>query len=358
MRLAFYAPLKSPAHPVPSGDRNIARALIAALAGLGAGIDVASTLNSREGTGDAEKQQQIHAAAQVEIARLVRTGRQQDWAAWITYHNYYKAPDLLGPAVARALRIPYLQIESTRARSRLEGPWAAHAVAAEAASDAADVIFYVTERDAETLRRDAPAHQRLVHLPPFLDRDRLPAASPLTGPMLCVGMMREGDKLASYALLAQTLALLPADTWTLQIAGDGPARARVAALMAGLRGEVQFLGALDSNALANIYAQASLLIWPGVNEAFGMVYLEAQAAGLPVVAQNRPGVREVLAPAPYPSVEDGPQGLAEMAQGLRASPAKRAEAGAAARAWIQAHHLRPQAARTLQAGLAAVGVTL
>ncbi len=32
MRIAFYAPLKSPAHPVPSGDRRIARALLQALA--------------------------------------------------------------------------------------------------------------------------------------------------------------------------------------------------------------------------------------------------------------------------------------------------------------------------------------
>ena len=32
MRVAFYAPLKSPAHPVPSGDRRIARALLQALA--------------------------------------------------------------------------------------------------------------------------------------------------------------------------------------------------------------------------------------------------------------------------------------------------------------------------------------
>jgi glycosyltransferase involved in cell wall biosynthesis len=50
---------------------------------------------------------------------------------------------------------------------------------------------------------------------------------------------------------------------------------------------------MDSDTLANLYRQASLLFWPGVNEAFGLTYLEAQAAGVPVVAQNRPGVCDV-----------------------------------------------------------------
>jgi hypothetical protein len=33
MRIAFYAPLKSPDHPVPSGDRLLARLLVDALRG-------------------------------------------------------------------------------------------------------------------------------------------------------------------------------------------------------------------------------------------------------------------------------------------------------------------------------------
>ena len=35
MRIAFYAPLKPPDHPVPSGDRRMARLLMAALATAG-----------------------------------------------------------------------------------------------------------------------------------------------------------------------------------------------------------------------------------------------------------------------------------------------------------------------------------
>ena len=56
MRLAFYAPMKPPDHPVPSGDRTIARSLIKALGHLGADVTVSSTFQSRDGVGDPAKQ--------------------------------------------------------------------------------------------------------------------------------------------------------------------------------------------------------------------------------------------------------------------------------------------------------------
>ena len=357
MQLAFYAPMKPPDHPVPSGDRAMARGLIAALERMGAAVTLASRLRSRDGAGDGAVQADLARAADAEIAGLIPQGRAQGWRGWITYHNYYKVPDLIGPAVARALDIPYLQVESSRARSRLTGPWAAFAAAAEAASDAAAAIFYVTDRDAETLRRDAPEGQRLIRLRPFLMRDDLPPAAAGTGPILSVGMMRAGDKLASYRIIARTLAALPPDSWSIELAGDGPARSEVAALMAPLRGKVRFLGALDATQMAAAYARAGVFFWPGVNEAFGLVFLEAQAAGLAVVAQDRPGLREVLAPGRHPVPEEGVAPLADRLRLLQQSRAARTQAGAQARAHVAAHHLLPQAAETLARGLADAGVT-
>tara|TARA_R110002049_G_scaffold307712_2_gene509108 strand:- start:80231 stop:81307 length:1077 start_codon:yes stop_codon:yes gene_type:complete len=356
MRLAFYAPMKPPDHAVASGDRQMAQSLVLALQYIGAKVTLASRLRSRDGAGDTATQRQLSAAAAAEIPALIAQGRAEGWQAWITYHNYYKAPDLLGPAVAGALSIPYLQVESTRSRSRLTGPWAAFAKAAEAASDAADAIFYLTARDAETLRRDAPPGQRLIHLPPFLTLSELPAAADLDGPMLCVGMMRAGDKLASYRIIADTLALLPRDSWQLQIAGDGPERAAVGALMGRFGTAVHLLGALDAAEMARVYGQSSLLFWPGVNEAFGMVYLEAAASGLPIVAQDRPGVRDVLPPAPHPAPDAGASALAARLAGLNSDAAARQHEGAAARAQVAARHLMLQAAATLARGLADCGV--
>ena len=356
MQLAFYAPLKAPDHPTPSGDRAMARALIAALAFGGAKVSLASTLRTRDGNGDPEQQQKLMDDAQAEIARLIPLGRKAGWQAWITYHNYYKAPDLIGPSVAQALGIPYLLIESTRARKRLTGAWAQFAKAAEAASNAADVIFFLTHRDAETLERDRTESQKLIHLRPFLVRESLPAPAATNGPMLAVGMLRAGDKLASYQMIAETLALLPEGTWSLHIAGDGPARAQVEGLMAPFGPAVRFLGQLDASALEKVYHAASLLFWPGVNEAFGLAYLEAQAAGLPVVAQDRPGVRDVLAPGQYPNPADGVSALAAQLQSLLSDDAFRRRLGADAQAHVAAHHLLPAASETLRSGLAACGV--
>lgn len=356
MRLAFYAPMKPPDHPTPSGDRAMARGLVSALHRTGAEVVLASALRSRDGAGDAGTQDRLLAEAAIEAKRLVAQGQLENWRAWVTYHNYYKAPDLIGPTVARALSIPYLQVESTRAKKRLNGPWAGFAKAAEDAADAASVIFYVTSRDSETLRRDAPQGQHLIHLPPFLDRDTLPRAGSLDGPMLSVGMMRQRDKLASYEIIAKTLEMTTGD-WRLDIAGDGAAMPQVRTLMAPFGARVRFLGALDASALADAYANASLLFWPGVNEAFGLAYLEAQAAGLPVVAQNRPGVRDVLAPGVYPAPEEGVAALARRITDLLGDTDARHAAGQAARAHVAAHHLRPAAARRLAEGLQTAGVT-
>ena len=295
------------------------------------------------------------AAADAEAARLIARGKTAGWQLWITYHNYYKAPDLLGPRVARALGIPYALVEATRARKRLSGPWARFAEAAETATHAADVVFYLTERDAEALRAYARPDQRIVRLHPFLPLDRLPPAAPLTGPMLSVGMFRDGDKLASFRLIAQTLAQLRADRWRLAIAGDGPAREAVTRLFAPFGPRVTWLGALDENAIGDAYQDAALMFWPGVNEAFGMAYLEAQAAGLPVVAQDRPGVRDVLAPGlDRPAPEEGVGPLAAQIDHLLATPAARQTAGQAARAHIAEHHLLAAAARRLAEALAEV----
>jgi len=349
--VAFYAPMKAPGHPVPSGDRTMARALIAALEYGQTKVEVVSELRAYDGKGSASAQDTIMAAAAGEVARLTACPDAQAWTAFLTYHNYYKAPDLIGPEVSKALGIPYLQVESTRAHKRLSGPWARFAAAAEEASDAAHAILYVTARDAETLEQHATAGQSLIHLPPFLPRTSLPAQTTLSGPMLSVGMMRPGDKVASYALIAATLRHLPG-SWRLDIAGDGTARSEVGALMAPFGDRVRFLGALDQTALADMYGQARLLLWPGVNEAFGLAYLEAQAAGVPVVAQDRPGVREVMA-APQPPEDGGAAALTDRVTTLLQDDAAAQAASDTARAHVRQNHLLDRASKTLIAALEA-----
>lgn len=335
--VGFYAPQKPPDDPVPSGDRALARALIKALEAGGVRVDLASRLSSRDGAGDVAAQSALHRAAQDALPGIIATGKRAGWRAWITYHSYYKAPDLLGRHAAQALGIPYLLIEATRAAKRLTGPWASFAAEAEAACDAAQVIFYLTERDAIALRAAQRGGQHILPLPPFLPRRDLPAAS-TGGPMLAAGMMRYGDKLGSYQIIAEVLHELAGD-WRLDIAGDGPARADVAALMAPFGPRVRLLGALDADGMERAYGSAALLLWPGVNEAVGLACLEAQAYGLPVVAQDRPGLRDVLYPRPYPAPEEGAAALAAFLRQTLDTP----PAAEAIRAHVAAHHLLPAA---------------
>jgi len=311
MRVAFYAPLKPPTHGTPSGDRRVARLLIDALALAGHEIELASDFRSYEGTGDPARQAALRQEGEDLARALIRK-----WPAknppelWFTYHLYYKAPDWLGPLVADALGIPYVLAEASHAPKRAGGPWAIGHAGAEQALRRAARVFSLSRDDIAGLL-PLVAKDRLAFLPPFLDpapyqaafshrsthRSRLAnqLALPTEEPWLvAAAMMREGDKLASYRMLAATLGRLEDVPWRLLVAGDGPARMAVENAFSSFKGRVRFLGALEEEPLARLYAACDLFVWPAVNEAFGMALLEAQAAGVPVVSCGLRGVPDVV----------------------------------------------------------------
>lgn len=304
--IAFYAPLKSPDHPVPSGDRTMARLLMSALRHAGVEPFLASELRTYEPLGDEVRQRHLRDRSAAEADRLAShcasLRPDQRPRLWFTYHSYYKAPDYLGPLLAARLAIPYVIAEASRARRREAGPWAFAHRAAEAALDAASAVFVMTARDREALAAEAGSGQRLVDLPPFLAprawTRQSHSGSDRSGPvrLLSVGMMRDGDKLASYRLLADALRRIADLDWKLDVVGDGPARPDVEELLAPFCGRVRLHGEVGHEALTAIYADADILVWPAVNEAYGMVLLEAQAAGCPVVAGGYGGVASVMVP--------------------------------------------------------------
>ena len=356
-QLAFYAPLKSPDHPIPSGDREIAQSLMQALAANTSDLELtlASQLRCYDGRGEVSVQRNIRDQANAEVERILNSAA--DWQAWVTYHNYYKAPDLIGHSVSQQLKIPYLLIEASIAKSRLNGPWADFAASADAATAAADVVFYLTEKDRVALEKYRSDKQKLVHLSPFLNQTELPvgfAKQRIKNQLLVVGMHRHGDKLASYRIVAEALGYVETPEWQLHIIGDGPARMEVETLFAPFGTQVKFLGVCDRNAVTAAYLQASVFVWPGVNEAFGMVYLEAQAAGLPVVAQDRAGVREVIATPGSLSPPGDPQSIAQTIDRLLTNPAEHQAMAQAGQEFISSRHLIGSAARTLSEQLSRV----
>lgn len=370
MRIAFYAPLKPPGHPVPSGDERIARLFVAALEAAGHEVVLAARLRSRDGAGDDARQARLAALGARLAARLVRR-----WSAgpanrrpdlWFTYHVYHKAPDWIGPAVADALGIPYVIAEASFAPKQAGGPWARGHEAARQAIARADRIVTLNRDDLECLPGVARPGAA-IHLPPFLDARPWAAAAaareehraataraldldPARPWLLAVAMMREGDKLRSYRMLAEALARPMRAPWQLIVAGDGPAAAAVRRELGALGSDrVRFAGRRDGGDLAALYAAADLFVWPACGEAFGMAILEAEASGLPVVAGRTRGVPDI--------VTDGEGGLlvplgdgtafAAAVDRLAGDPAARAAMGRAAQATVRRHHDIEAAAGTI-----------
>lgn len=366
MRIGFYAPLKPPHHPVPSGDRLVARLLMQALTAAGHEVTLMSGLRSYcAAPEELEASRQAGEAAAARLAAMLPALPVSDRIeVWLSYHLYYKAPDWIGPRVAGALDIPYLVAEASSAPKRLQGPWAPGENAVAAALSRADAVLSLNPADDEAVLAHLDRPDRIFPLLPFLDiaPERpsgdvraaiaacygIPDDSPW---LLAVGMMREGDKLASYRMLGEAMRLLDDRPWRLLVAGDGPARAAVAEVL-GPRAHL--LGACTPSDLAALYAAADLMVWPAVNEAFGMALLEARAAGLPVVAGDQGAVATI--------VEHDRSGLvvspldagtfAAAVRALLAEPERRRHMAGYARDTTAAKHGLAAAGRTLDAALA------
>jgi glycosyltransferase involved in cell wall biosynthesis len=363
MRIAFYAPLKPPDHPVPSGDRRVARLFLDALRLAGHDPFLASRLRSFDGTGDPARQTHLAALGRRTAERLLRRWQAMPGTApglWFTYHLYYKAPDWLGPAISAALGIPYVAAEASHAAKRATGPWAIGHRAVEQALRRADAVIGLNSTDRAGVLPLLHHPQRWFALPPFLDTRAYPARRlrPEGAPRLVtVAMMRLGDKLASYRLLGAALAQLLDLPWSLDVAGDGPARGEAEHALAPLGARVAYHGALDEAAVAEALAAADLCVWPAINEAFGMALLEAQASGLPVVAGDSGGVGDVVASGVTGLLV--PPGDADaFAAALRRlilDPEARAAMAAAAQAKVRRDHDLPAAAARLAALIDGLG---
>jgi glycosyltransferase involved in cell wall biosynthesis len=380
MRVAFHAPMKPPDHPVPSGDRRMARAFAELLGSLGHEVEPAARFRSYDRDGDAARQRRLAGLGGRLAARLVRRYRQRPPGErpgmWFTYHVYHKAPDWLGPTVSRALGIPYVVAEASLAQRQAEGPWAEGYAASRHAIAQAELVLAMTARDAAGLAEVVQPPDCLLLFPPFLDtrpfvvasRDRVGARARLSARwglderrpwLLAVAMMRADAKLLSYRLLAEALARVAGHGWQLLLVGDGEARAEVAALFAQFGPDrVRLTGALPAAGLAEIYAAADVHVWPACNEAYGMALLEAQAAALPVVAGAEGGVPEIVADGRSGLIVEprDPAAFAAAVAPLLDDPDRRRAMGTAAQGSVVERHDVAVARRRLAAALRGIGV--
>ena len=362
MRVLLHTPLKSPDSPIPSGDREMARGLRRLLRRLGHTVVMPAMSRVAPGVPASRDHLALERRARAQAQRLIARWRAlparhpERFDLWLTYHCYYRKPDWLGAIVTRALGVPYVLAEASHASRRAQGPTRLGHRAVERALAAADLVLTVNPRDVAGVKARLRPGAHQVWLPPFIDtRPFGPVARASNDPplLLSVGMMRTRDKLESYRVLADALGRLKDKPWRALLVGDGPARAEVEAMMEPFGERVGFAGIVPHAELPATYASADLYLWPAINEAYGMAFLEAQAAGLPVVAGRTGGVPAVVA--------DGitgvltPIGDAAAFAGATAAllddPRARAQLGKAARARVNARHDERAAAQVLAAAL-------
>ena len=92
----------------------------------------------------------------------------------------------------------------------------------------------------------------------------------------------------------------------LKIVGEGPLRSRLERCAGP---NIEFLGWVDDAVLAELYGSCQALVFPG-EEDFGIVPLEAQAWGRPVIAYGKGAVLETVVPLQARSENDAaPNGI-------------------------------------------------
>jgi teichuronic acid biosynthesis glycosyltransferase TuaC len=126
------------------------------------------------------------------------------------------------------------------------------------------------------------------------------------------------------------------------VIGDGPCRVPLERLAAevGVADRVRFLGQLPNREAVARAATCDLFVMPGVEEPFGVAFVEAMAAGLPAIGSRGEGGPEDIAAAGPGMVlvePDDPVGLASEIERLTDDRAELARLGAAARETVAAN---------------------
>jgi phosphatidylinositol alpha-1,6-mannosyltransferase len=219
-----------------------------------------------------------------------------------------------------------------------------------------DVITFVSQFARRRISAALGPEAALEYLPPGVMVDTFkpdPAARSAIRARYCFG---DGPVLLSVSRLVarkgqdtliravpSILARVP-DARVL-IVGDGPDGSRLRGLVAalGVGGNVEFAGSVPWTELPGHYAAADVFAMPcrtrgsGLDvEGLGIVFLEASASGLPVIAGRSGGAPETVQEGRTGSVVDGRDvpAVADAVAGLLTDRRRAAEWGANGRAWV------------------------
>jgi glycosyltransferase involved in cell wall biosynthesis len=281
VKIAFYCPMKPVSHPRPSGDREIARSLFQELAEEHE-VFVLSDFHRRG-------QSRSYPLA---LMRAYAKARAEKPDLFFTYHLYYKSPDLIGLLLSCWFRRPYVVCEGSWNE---RAPWGIGRILSAWGFRRARVVFSIKRKDHESLEKRFPGKSvlfrpNLTFPPGVCQRDEarkrlgVEANEAL---IVTVAMLRAGRKAEGVRLLLRSLGSLAREGLPLRWvhAGGGVEEGALQALCrAELGSKGLMLGTLDATGVSELLTAGDLFAFPGIDEAFGLAYLEAQEAGLPVVA--------------------------------------------------------------------------
>jgi len=351
MKIAYYMPFKPPGHANPSGDLITGRELRDFLTGHGHQVELVSSLRSRWiYLKPYEFYQHLP-----EIGRICTALQQDPTDLWLTYHTYYKAPDLLGPACSKRLQIPYVifqGIYSTKRRRSLKT--LPGFLLNRRALKSAQMVYTNKKKDEKNLLRLLP-QERIRYVAPGIRPDLFSFDPEMRIALrtkwqvgdrrviLTTAMLRPGVKTEGVSRVIQSCGNLhqAGHKILLVVIGDGRNRKLLEEeARQHLGSACLFLGKIQRPDLFRYYSAADLFAFPGIQESLGMVYLEAQSAGLPVVAYGDWGASEavidgqtgILPPA------SRPEEFTSSIKRLLANPEMRTTMGDSAKLHIRSNH--------------------
>jgi glycosyltransferase involved in cell wall biosynthesis len=209
-----------------------------------------------------------------------------------------------------------------------------------AAMSAADLVLANSAWAARRCEQIAgrPLPLRVVHL----GADIRPAAPAQNGRARIVTVAHLVTRKRHAVVLRAIARLEPERRPEYLVIGDGPCREPLQRLAAelGVADRVRFLGQLPNPDAVARAAGCDLFVMPGVEEPFGVAFVEAMAAGLPAIGSRGEGGPEDIAAAGPGMIlvePDDPGALATVLERLTADRSELARLGAAARATVAAN---------------------
>lgn len=305
MNISFYAPLKPLGHAHPSGDLVTATGIFEFLSNQGHQVMPASSFRCRW----LYWKPWLWPTLLWERQKVIQGLSSRNVDLWFTYHSYYKAPDLLGPTVCRKIKTPYVifqGIYSTKRRRRWKTKPGFYLN--KNTLRTANHVFTNKTVDQINLQRLLPP-DRITYVAPGI----IPSEFTFDGSarddmrrewqigdqhvILSAAMFRPDVKTEGLSWVIRACGELfrQGNQFWLVIAGDGKEKKKLQKMAAEqMPGRVLFVGKIPRRDMYRYYSAADLFVFPGIRESLGMVFLEAQSCGLPVVAFDNAGVPEAV----------------------------------------------------------------